>query len=196
MAWIGLTLLPLTLKPVQGGGIAFYKSEYLVLDRTPTSPRLIRITPGFDSGVVFNRITLPGLAVTDIIELPPNGDYYGIGASSGSIVVLNKKLRYCNDGEIAIGELLTIDIANGNVLNVEELRARKRVILTGGLANVESNWFFLAKDGSNTYFYETTTNNAIIQRSQFTPAIADRSALGYDTRNRTVYIINLSLIHI
>ena len=70
------------------------------------------------------------------------------------------------------------------------MRARKRVILTGGLANVESNWFFLAKDGSNTYFYETITDNAIIQRSQFTPTIADRSALGYDTRNRTVFIIN------
>lgn len=167
-----------------GGGIAFHEDDYFILDRTPATPRIIRV------GTTSHPVdTAPFASTKEIIQLPSSGDYYGIAAARGSIVVLSKKIRYCENGDIAIGELITVDVNNRVISGSEEIRARERISLIGGFTAVGPEWIFLAENAGNNYFYKTRDGSAIDQGSQFTLSFTGRRHLGYDSENKSVLVV-------
>ena len=184
MAFLGSTMITGVTGTFERGCLGYWNGEYLLLDRTPAKPRLIRV-----SAMTPEGSAVPNLTVGDVVELPPSDAYYGIGASNGSVVVLQSKGVLCEDGNIAIAELLTIDISSGVVLSEQEILNRELVSLTGGLCRKNSQWLILGETDT-TNFYEIHDDNSTTKLALFAPSIMNRSALTYDPSNEGVFVLN------
>ena len=185
MAYLGTTPITGVTGTFERGCLGYWNGEYLLLDRTPATPRLIRI-----SAMTVEGNPVPNLTVGNVVELPPSDEYYGIAASNGSIVVLKQTGRMCSGSQWAIADLLTIDINNSEVLAEVEIRCEDEVDLTGGLCRRNSDWIFLGEHRDRNNFYEINTNNIAENPTDFTPSITNRSALTYDRNNEIVFVLN------
>lgn len=168
----------------EGGCLGFWNGEYLLLDQTSTTASVIRIqaTP-VDMGV-------PTLtAVSDAIELPP-GSYYGIGTMGGSVGLLREKGVFCEDGKIAVAELLSIDVTGGGVLGEQELYSFQHIQLAGGMCAVSGNWRFLGEFGGAHHFYEVFSDSEIREIADFRDSVSGRSALAYDGAANAILVLN------
>ena len=192
MAHLGSTTIPqldnnAITGTFEGGCLGYWNSEYLLLDSTPTRPRIIRL----QATTVPNGV--PTLtALSDFIELPPSPSYFGIGTVGGTVVILREKGVLCQDGKVAVAELLSIDISSGSVLNDQEIYSQDGIKLLGGLSYVDEHWRFLGRFDQTRYFYEVNTqgNADIREIADYAPTVANRTALTYDQNNDVMLVVN------
>ena len=186
MAYLGTTPITGVTGTFERGCLGYWNGEYLLLDRTPATPRLIRI-----STTTVQGNPVPNLTVGNTIELSPSEDYYGIGTSGGAVVVLQKHIRWCGDtASFAIAQLSTVDIRSGSVLESQEILTEKRVEITGGLCRKGPNWLILGKSQKSTNFYEIHNDHTATPQAIFQPQITNRSALTYDRDDKRVFVLN------
>ena len=183
MAYLGTTPITGVTGTFERGCLGYWNGEYLLLDRTPATPRLIRI-----SAMTVQGNPVPNLTVGNVIELPPSDEYYGIATSNGSVVVL-KKTRVMCDGYWSIADLLTIDINNSEVSSETEIHCDDPVFLTGGLCRRNLDWIFLGEYNNRNSFYEINADNIAENPIVFAPSITNRSALTYDRNNNIVFVL-------
>ena len=180
-----------------GGCLAYYNGEYLLLDSTAASPRLIRVKPTLAMGAT--RTDVPTLAVSvprpgvanEDIELPVGaGPYFGVATSGGAVVLLRQKRMMCGGGRIAVAELVTVDVLSGAVSDIQEVYSYEDITLLGGLCSVGSELRFLGEFGGTRSFYGIYTNGDIRKITGFTPSITGQSALAYDEPSERVLVLN------
>ena len=192
MAHLGSTTIPqldnnAITGTFEGGCLGYWNSEYLLLDSTPTRPRIIRL----QATTVPNGV--PTLtALSDFIELPPSPSYFGIATVGGTVVILRATGRLCEDGKIAVAELLSIDISSGSVLSDQEIYGKDPIKPIGGLCNVNEHWQFLGEAYQARHFYEVDSqgNTDIREIADYAPTVAGRTALTYDADNDVILVVN------
>ena len=168
-----------------GGCLAHFNDEYLLLDSTPASPRLIRLKATLVMGDA-----VPSVSVVSSLELPLSGQYYGVGVSRGAVVLLRAKGVICEDGRIAVAELLTVDVESGSVLDIEEVYSYENITLLGGLCAVGTEWRFLGEFGGVRRFYGIYADGEVRTVARFTQAVTGRSALAYNETLDSVLVLN------
>ena len=163
--YLSTTILSGITGEFEGGNLAYVDGRYVLLDSTPTAPRLIVLSADFDA--------------VRSVSLPVSNVYVGVTYFGSSAVVLRRKGTLCTDGRIAVGELVSVSLVTGELIEIQEIYSFENITLLGGITAPPDGLLFAGQFGSARNFYRLDGQN-VINIADFSETVAGIGSLGYD----------------
>ena len=157
----------------RGGSLAFLGNQYMLLDATATAPRLV---------VLDHSLQSPRY-----ISLPVHANYVGLTFFGSSLLVLRKKGTLCEDGRIAVAELLSVSLLTGEVHQIQEVYSYKNIEPLGGVCSPPDGLMFAGSFAGKRSFYRIEKTD-VVKIADFSDTVTGLSSLAFDGSD--VFLLN------